>query len=105
MAVSNIGSSEELKALPAFSNGLLVISFWTSWSQPSVQTNKILGELQVQYKNITFVQVEAEEVGDVTEAFGVDSVPCVLFLQVGVSTGSVVLTHKEWQSCRYIEGC
>eukprot|EP01127_Copromyxa_protea_P004527 TRINITY_DN14384_c0_g1_i1.p1 TRINITY_DN14384_c0_g1~~TRINITY_DN14384_c0_g1_i1.p1 ORF type:complete len:221 (-),score=57.01 TRINITY_DN14384_c0_g1_i1:263-925(-) len=90
MSLTSINSSGELKALPAFNNGLLVISFWAPWSQPSVQTNNIMLQLQNQHKNITFVQVEAEEVGDVTEAFGVDSVPCVLFLQ----NGKVVDTLK-----------
>lgn len=82
MTLPSVHSVAELKSLPAWNKGLLVISFWTAWSQPSVQSNTILVQLQNQYKNITFVQVEAEEVGDVTELYAVDSVPCVVFLQV-----------------------
>jgi len=79
----DITSLAGLKSLPEFTQGSLVLSFWASWSQPSTQTNSILEQLQKQYQNIKFHKVEAEEVGDITELYTIDSVPTVVFLRDG----------------------
>uniref|UniRef100_A0A6B2LHW8 Uncharacterized protein n=1 Tax=Arcella intermedia TaxID=1963864 RepID=A0A6B2LHW8_9EUKA len=71
--------------MPAYQKGLLGISFWASWSKPSIQINGVIEQLQKQYPAITFVKVEAEEVGEITQKFQVDAVPAVVFLKDGAA--------------------
>jgi len=78
-----ISSLVDLTKHPKYTSGVTVLSFWTSWSQPSKQTNIVLDQLQKQHPDIFCVKVEAEEVSDASEHFNIDSVPTVLFFQAG----------------------
>eukprot|EP01123_Difflugia_compressa_P011432 TRINITY_DN4556_c0_g1_i1.p1 TRINITY_DN4556_c0_g1~~TRINITY_DN4556_c0_g1_i1.p1 ORF type:complete len:222 (-),score=45.86 TRINITY_DN4556_c0_g1_i1:51-716(-) len=80
----DVTSLEQLINLPQYKQGILVICFWAKWSKPSLQINGVVESLQKQNSSIKFVKVEAEEVGDITEKFEVDSVPAVVFLKNGV---------------------
>jgi len=73
----------QLTSLPEFSSGKVVISFWASWSEPSRQMNQVAEQLQKQFLSVRFVKVEAEEVGDITEKYAVESVPAFVFLKNG----------------------
>jgi thiol-disulfide isomerase/thioredoxin len=50
MAVVAIKSASDLVALPAYSNGLVVLSFWAAWSEPSKQMNTVVAQLSKQYQ-------------------------------------------------------
>eukprot|EP01125_Pyxidicula_operculata_P000260 TRINITY_DN10339_c0_g1_i1.p1 TRINITY_DN10339_c0_g1~~TRINITY_DN10339_c0_g1_i1.p1 ORF type:complete len:223 (+),score=42.90 TRINITY_DN10339_c0_g1_i1:53-721(+) len=77
---------EQLTNLPEYKNGAIVISFWASWSKPSLQMNAVLEQLQKQYSSIKYVKVEAEEVEDITEKYEIESVPSFVFLKNGNKT-------------------
>ncbi|KAF6260884.1 thioredoxin-like protein [Scenedesmus sp. NREL 46B-D3] len=66
-----------------------VAFFWASWSAPCKHMAQVLETLAKQHAGITYLKVEAEEVDDVTERFGVTTVPHFVLLQCkGCSAGS-----------------
>lgn len=87
-----ITSLEQFKAI---SNGRNIISFWASWSKPSVAVNNILTQLEKNYKNITFYSVEAEEYSEISELHKVASVPTVLFLVGAKETNRLVGANPQ----------
>ncbi|WIA14726.1 hypothetical protein OEZ85_003216 [Tetradesmus obliquus] len=60
-----------------------VAFFWASWSAPCKHMAQVLEALAQQHSGITYLKVEAEEVDDVTERFGVTTVPYFVLLQDG----------------------
>jgi len=84
MATKSVNTLEELQALSQFSSGLIVINFWASWSNSSIQMSAIFEELSKLYhQNITFVKVEAEVAVSITDKYEVQSVPTFFFLKNG----------------------
>uniref|UniRef100_A0A383VCP1 Thioredoxin domain-containing protein n=1 Tax=Tetradesmus obliquus TaxID=3088 RepID=A0A383VCP1_TETOB len=63
-----------------------VAFFWASWSAPCKHMAQVLEALAQQHSGITYLKVEAEEVDDVTEKFGVTTVPYFVLLQDGKVT-------------------
>lgn len=87
-----ITSLEQLKSI---SKGRNIISFWASWSKPSVTINNILIQLEKTYKNITFYSIEAEEYGEISELHKVASVPTVLFFVGAKETNRLVGANPQ----------
>jgi len=81
MSVTTITSQDQINKL---SNGILVLNFWADWSKQCEQTNDVFQKLSQKYTSISFGQVEAEKVPDVTEKYTVLSVPFFVFIRGGV---------------------
>jgi len=84
-AVTAITNGAELVALNEYRKGLIVLNFWAQWSEPSKALNTVFEQLAQQHNapGVRFASVEAEEVGDVTEKYGIDAVPAFVFLKDG----------------------
>lgn len=52
-----VTSLAQLKALPAFSTGVVVIDFYAPWSDISKELDVIVATLASQHANITFAKV------------------------------------------------
>lgn len=77
-----VRSSDDLRqALSACSKAVLF--FWASWSAPCKHMQQVLETLAKQHPSIAYLQVEAEEVDDVTEQYSVTTVPYFVLLQDG----------------------
>lgn len=77
--VTTITSQDQINKL---SNGILVLNFWADWSKQCEQTNDVFSKLAQKHTSLSFGQVEAEKVPDVTEKYSVLSVPFFVFLRV-----------------------
>ena len=61
---------------------LAVLNFWASWAQPCAQMNDVFADLSAKYGDIMdFLQVEAEEITDLSEKFEITAVPCFIVIQ------------------------
>jgi len=85
----DITSLEQFTSLPEFTHGLLVVSFWATWSKPSLQMNAVVDQLQKQYPTLKFIKVQAEEVGEITEKYEVEAVPTIVFLKNGTTVDTL----------------
>lgn len=54
--VQELKAAEELEALGSFV-GLVVVHFWTPWSQPCKQMNEAMEDLAKEYERVKFIKV------------------------------------------------
>jgi thioredoxin-like negative regulator of GroEL len=59
-----------------------LLYFWAPWAKPCEQMTKVVIELSKKYPKLLSLQIEAEEQGDISESFDVESVPFFIILQV-----------------------
>ncbi|NXB72924.1 GLRX3 protein, partial [Donacobius atricapilla] len=60
---------------------LVVVHFWASWAPQCAQMNEVMEALAREHSQVTFVQLEAEAVPEVSEKYGISSVPTFLFFK------------------------
>jgi len=71
---------EEAKKTPTL---LLVLNFWADWSGPSKHMNAVFQQLADLNPHSVFLNVEAENLTDITEKYEVTSAPTFIFLKDG----------------------
>jgi Grx4 family monothiol glutaredoxin len=78
MPVIEISSSEQLAQIQSDGTLKNVVFFWAAWHEPSRRGGQMQGSfsaLSEKYAALSFLLVEAEQVSDVSEQFGVTVVP------------------------------
>mmetsp|Transcript_11100 Transcript_11100/g.12209 ORF Transcript_11100/g.12209 Transcript_11100/m.12209 type:complete len:213 (-) Transcript_11100:83-721(-) len=100
MATTQITTLTQLEKLSEFRYGQIIINFWAEWSKPSKQMNAVFEQLAKNHPSIKFVTVEAEEVGEVTEKYSVESVPAFIFLTSGKQVNKVIGANPQDLSAR-----
>ncbi|XP_019327287.1 PREDICTED: glutaredoxin-3, partial [Aptenodytes forsteri] len=64
-----------------FYRSLLVVHFWAPWAPQCAQMNEVMAALAKEHMQVTFVKLEAEAVPEVSEKYGISSVPTFLFFK------------------------
>jgi len=59
-----------------------VIDFYADWCQPCKMVAPIMEELSTEYENIDIYKVNTEEQPELSQAFGIRSIPSILFIPV-----------------------
>jgi len=82
-----------------------VVHFWAEWCTPCNDIDKFLAQLEAQLKNdsLQILRVEAENLSDITEKYGVEAVPAFLFfhndkLSAKIEGANPPLVAKQIQS-------
>ncbi|NXO03161.1 GLRX3 protein, partial [Rhinopomastus cyanomelas] len=60
---------------------LVVVHFWAPWAPQCAQMNEVMAVLAKEHTQVTFVKLEAEAVPEVSERYGISSVPTFLFFK------------------------
>ncbi|KFQ63077.1 Glutaredoxin-3, partial [Pelecanus crispus] len=60
---------------------LVVVHFWAPWAPQCAQMNEVMAALAKEHTQVTFVKLEAEAVPEVSEKYGISSVPTFLFFK------------------------
>ncbi|KAJ7423230.1 glutaredoxin 3 [Willisornis vidua] len=60
---------------------LVVVHFWAPWAPQCAQMNEVMAALAKEHTQVTFVQLEAEAVPEVSEKYEISSVPTFLFFK------------------------
>ncbi|XP_009891046.1 PREDICTED: glutaredoxin-3 [Charadrius vociferus] len=60
---------------------LVVVHFWAPWAPQCAQMNEVMVALAKEHTQVTFVKLEAEAVPEVSEKYGISSVPTFLFFK------------------------
>ncbi|PVF95306.1 putative glutaredoxin [Serendipita vermifera] len=66
-----------------------VTNFWAPWAEPCKKMNEHVKELAKQYEKILFLQVDAEQLPEISESFEVESVPYFVVLKGHTLLGRV----------------
>jgi len=62
-------------------NRISLINFWAPWAEPCKQMNEVALELAKKYPTLLVLQVDAEQLPDISESFEIESVPSFLLLR------------------------
>ncbi|WVQ85283.1 Grx4 family monothiol glutaredoxin [Cryptococcus sp. DSM 104549] len=85
MAPSNlvdVTSPEHFKeVLSADLNRVSCLNFWAPWAEPSIAFNKVVEEQSAQFPSVLFLNIEAENLADISESFDIEAVPSFLLLR------------------------
>ncbi|NXK73524.1 GLRX3 protein, partial [Amazona guildingii] len=60
---------------------LVVVHFWAPWAPQCAQMNDVMAALAKEHMQVAFVKLEAEAVPEVSEKYGISSVPTFLFFK------------------------
>jgi len=100
-----VQSSDQFKKL--LSEDLQRISllyFWAPWAEPCKQMTEVITELSKKYPKLLSLQIEAEEQNEISESFGIESVPTFIILRVRLFESlSSELDHSDpffYRQCR-----
>nr|XP_033798295.1 glutaredoxin-3 [Geotrypetes seraphini] len=81
-ALAEVHSAEQLdELLRDGASSLAVVHFWAPWAPQCSQMNSVMAELAKEHGQATFVKLEAEAVPEVSEKYGISSVPTILFFK------------------------
>ncbi|KAM9549464.1 glutaredoxin-3 [Guaruba guarouba] len=81
-AVCEAGSAEQLQQLlQQKDRSLVVVHFWAPWAPQCAQMNDVMAALAKEHMQVAFVKLEAEAVPEVSEKYGISSVPTFLFFK------------------------
>jgi thioredoxin-like negative regulator of GroEL len=59
-----------------------LLYFWAPWAEPCKQMTEVVTELSKKYPKLLSLQIEAEEQDEISESFGIESVPTFIILRV-----------------------
>ncbi|CCG85169.1 Monothiol glutaredoxin-5 [Taphrina deformans PYCC 5710] len=76
MVVVEIKSDEQFEQfLEQNKDAVVALNFWASFAAPSIQMNTVFSELSGRFPSTKFLQIDAEEMEDISESFDVNAVP------------------------------
>eukprot|EP00742_Colponemidia_sp_Colp-10_P001491 GILJ01001601.1.p1 GENE.GILJ01001601.1~~GILJ01001601.1.p1 ORF type:complete len:422 (+),score=70.66 GILJ01001601.1:54-1319(+) len=94
MAANNVTSVNQFHSLLAENrNCLTVVYFWASWHPPCAQMTAVFAQLAKDNLDVKFLQVEAEELPEVSEEYGIASVPTFLFFKDNTKIDMLMGAH------------
>lgn len=76
---------DDFDALVGPESGISVVDFWAAWCAPCRMMEPILGELAHEYaaRDVRIVKVDVDQAPRTAEAFGVRSIPTIIFFEDG----------------------
>ena len=90
VAMTEVASVAQFEAQVAGAGaGLVVVNFWADWAAACQQMSAVAVALRAKYPQVTFLNVEAEKVFELSEAHAVESVPTFVLLTAGKEVGRV----------------
>ena len=82
MSVITVESDEHFENLIDEHRGAtLAMNFWASFAAPSIQMNNVFAELASRFPTTKFLQIDAEELEDISETFDVNAVPFFVIMK------------------------
>ncbi|AAW42462.1 thioredoxin, putative [Cryptococcus deneoformans JEC21] len=85
MSASNlvqVNSPEHFRELlSADLNRVSCLNFWAPWAEPCVAFNNAVEQEAAQFPSVLFLNIEAEQLADISESFDIEAVPSFLVLR------------------------
>lgn len=67
-----------------------IIDFYADWCGPCKMVAPILEELSTEYPDIDFYKVNTEEESELARVFGIQNIPSILFIPLGIQPQMVL---------------
>ena len=68
----------------------VVVDFWAPWCRPCVQVARVLGELELRVRGVTFVRLNVDENAATAARPGVLALPAVIIVAGGEARATLV---------------
>lgn len=82
MSIVEVTSDDQFEQFLADNKeATIALNFWASFAAPSIQMNTVFAELAPRYSSIKFLQIDAEEMEDISESFDVNAVPFFVIMK------------------------
>ncbi len=78
--MQHITTKEEFEQL-INNNNNVIIDFYANWCNPCKMLSPIIEEVAKEKENITFVKVDVDQASELSELFGVMSIPTVVYIK------------------------
>jgi len=75
---------------PAVASGRFVVDFWAAWCGPCRIIAPVIEQLASERTDVRFGKLNIDENGRTAEAFGVQSIPLLVFFRDGKEAGRLV---------------
>ncbi|WRT65878.1 Grx4 family monothiol glutaredoxin [Kwoniella shivajii] len=80
--VVQVTSPEHFKTLLSTDlNRVSCLNFWAPWAEPCKAFNQSIEEKSKQFPQVLFLNIEAEELSDISESFDIEAVPSFLLIR------------------------
>jgi len=70
--------------------GVVVMKFMAAWCGPCKQLAPIVEEISEEMKDISFIEIDVDQYGDISSELGVRSVPTMLIFKDGKESGRCI---------------
>jgi len=78
----SVTSSEHFKSLMETAlQKVSCLNFWAPWAEPCATFNKEVEAEAAKFPNVLFLNIEAEQLADISESFDIEAVPSFLLLR------------------------
>ncbi len=76
---------DDFQQLVEESDGIAIVDFWAAWCGPCRMMEPILGEIAHEFaeQNVRVVKVDVDQAPVTAEAFGIRSIPTIIFFKNG----------------------
>lgn len=78
--------------LKSNSETLIVVDFWAPWCGPCKTFAPTFEEVSTEYPDVIFCKLNVDDVGEVSQTYGIFSIPTTLFIKnnkvIGKQTGT-----------------
>lgn len=93
--MAHIFTSDTFKQEVLNGKGLALVDFYADWCGPCQMLTPIIDELSAQYPDVKIGKVNVDESADISEMYGIMSIPAVLFFKDGQFVGDIPGTKSK----------
>jgi len=78
--IFDVGENDFGKAVET---GVTVADFYASWCAPCMMMSGVVENLSEKYNKVNFLKINIENSPNITQEFGISSIPCLIFFKDG----------------------
>ena len=73
-----------------YQKGIVVVDFWAPWCGPCQRLGPVFESLSKEIKGALFLKCNVDEIREISQKFGIMSIPCVIVFHNGEEADRIV---------------
>jgi thioredoxin 1 len=91
VAITNSKDFTDKLTSAEFEGKQVIVDFWATWCGPCRASAPILDRVEAENENVVLVKVDVDENPELSAAFGIQSIPTLMFFKNGEINASPVI--------------